>query len=47
VRPAIEDWRETKGLPRNPLSAFRESGYLEKITRERSAKNAAPVSTYA
>ena len=32
---------------RDPLSAFRESGYLEKITAERGAKNAAAVTSYA
>jgi L-rhamnose isomerase / sugar isomerase len=46
VRPAIEEWREANGLSRNPLAAFRQSGYMEEITRAR-AKNSAPVSTYA
>jgi L-rhamnose isomerase / sugar isomerase len=47
VRPAIEEWRESKGLPRDPMQAFRESGYLERITKERAAKNAQSVSSYA
>ncbi|MBV8069659.1 MAG: sugar isomerase [Acidobacteriaceae bacterium] len=47
VRPAIADWRASKGLPRNPLEAFRESGYLERITLERAEHNAATASTYA
>jgi L-rhamnose isomerase/sugar isomerase len=47
VRPAIRDWRDSKGLPRDPMEAFRESGYLERITKERAAKNAHNVSSYA
>jgi L-rhamnose isomerase / sugar isomerase len=47
VRPAIQEWRETKGLPKDPMEAFRQSGYLERITKERSAKNANNVSSYA
>ena len=47
VRPAICEWRAAHGLPEDPLEAFRESGYLEKITPERAAKNAASVTTYA
>ncbi len=47
VRPAIQEWRESKGLPRDPLKAFLESGYLERITKERSAKNLNTISSYA
>jgi L-rhamnose isomerase/sugar isomerase len=47
VRPEIASWRECKGLPKDPMAAFRESGYLERITRERSAKNSRNVSSYA
>jgi len=47
VRPLIRDWRRAKGLPENPLKAFRESGYLEKITRERREKNVAAAGSYA
>jgi L-rhamnose isomerase/sugar isomerase len=47
VRPAIRQWAESKGLPGNPLGAFRESGYLERITSERSARNRTSVSSYA
>ncbi len=47
VRPVIQEWRTSKGLPRNPMDAFRESGYLERITQERSARNQVIVSTYA
>jgi L-rhamnose isomerase / sugar isomerase len=47
VRPAIEEWRASKGLPTDPLNAFRESGYLERICKERAARNAQSVSSYA
>ncbi|HLZ41937.1 MAG TPA: TIM barrel protein [Candidatus Sulfotelmatobacter sp.] len=47
VRPALEQWRNSKGLPKDPLEAFRESGYLERITKERAAKNSSNVSSYA
>lgn len=47
VRPAIRDWARSHGLPEDPMDAFRQSGYLEKITAERSKKNAAAVSSYA
>ena len=47
VRPAIRDWARSRGLPEDPLAAFRQSGYLERITAERQAKNAAAISSYA
>jgi L-rhamnose isomerase/sugar isomerase len=47
VRPAIQDWRYSKGLPKDPMEAFRQGGYLERITKERAAKNAHNVSSYA
>ena len=47
VRPAIREWRSAKGLPQDPMRAFRESGYLERITQERSAKNLAGITSYA
>jgi len=47
VRPAIQDWRDSKGLPKDPMEAFRQSGYLERITQERAAKNSHNVSSYA
>ena len=47
VRPVIQEWRNSKGLPRNPLEAFRQSGYLEQITKERAARNSRNVSSYA
>jgi L-rhamnose isomerase/sugar isomerase len=47
VRPVIREWRRSKGLPENPMEAFRSSGYLERVTRERGARNAAIVTSYA
>jgi L-rhamnose isomerase / sugar isomerase len=47
VRPAIQEWRRSKGLPEDPLEAFHQSGYLERITKERAEKNAHNVSSYA
>ena len=47
VRPAIVEWARSKGLPENPLDAFRQSGYLEQITAERAGKNAVSASSYA
>ena len=45
--PAIQEWRVSKGLPTDPLKAFRENGYLQRITKERTARNARSVSSYA
>src|SRR5271154_130829 len=47
VRPAIREWRQSKGLPADPMDAFRQSGYLERISKERAAKNSQSVSSYA
>jgi L-rhamnose isomerase/sugar isomerase len=47
VRPAIRDWRRSRNLPEDPLPAFRSSGYLERITRERSEKNRNATASYA
>ena len=47
VRPQIQEWRQTKGLPSDPLKVFQQSGYLERITRERGARNSSDVSSYA
>ncbi|CAL8976655.1 D-apiose isomerase [Tessaracoccus sp. O5.2] len=35
VRPMLAEWRESRGLPGNPMKAFAESGYLAKIAEER------------
>jgi L-rhamnose isomerase / sugar isomerase len=47
VRPIIEAWRKSQGLPENPLRALYDSGYIVKITQERSEKNKAALSSYA
>ena len=47
VRPVIQDWRDSKGLPRDPLKAFLDSGYMERITKERASRNPHLVSSYA
>jgi L-rhamnose isomerase/sugar isomerase len=47
VRPVLREWRRSHGLPEDPMQAFRESGYLERITSERKARNAVVVTTYA
>ena len=39
VRPAIQEWRRLRGLPSDPMDAFRQSGYLERITQERAQRN--------
>ena len=47
VRPAIREWRRSKGLAEDPLLAFRKSGYLEQAARERAERNRTSVSSYA
>lgn len=47
VRPAIQDWRKSNGLPPNPMEAFLQSDYLQRISRERGERNRAAVSSYA
>ena len=43
----IAEWRAARGLPADPLDAFRQSGYLERITNERSGRAAPDGSAYA
>lgn len=47
VRPVIQEWRDSRGLPRDPLKAFQESGYLQRISKERAAKNSQSITSYA
>ncbi|HTS67402.1 MAG TPA: TIM barrel protein [Terriglobia bacterium] len=47
VRPAIREWRKSKGLAAEPLQAFRTSGYTARAERERGAKNKGSVASYA
>ncbi len=46
VRPLAAAWRQARGLPADPLAALRESGYVERIGRERGSRRSA-VSSYA
>lgn len=38
VRPMISEWRTAKGLAVDPLDAFRQSGYLDRITAQRAQR---------
>src|SRR5262249_9340261 len=46
VRPTIVEWRAANRVPANPMAAFRESGYLERVTEARRHR-AAAASSYA
>ena len=35
VRPALAEWRESRGLPADPMAAFAASGYLARIAADR------------
>ncbi len=35
VRPALAEWRASRGLPEDPMAAYAASGYQEKIEAER------------
>ncbi|HEY8700449.1 MAG TPA: L-rhamnose isomerase [Arthrobacter sp.] len=35
VRPGLAEWRESRGLPADPMAAFAASGYQEKINTDR------------
>jgi L-rhamnose isomerase/sugar isomerase len=35
VRPALAEWRESRGLPADPMRAFADSGYLARIAADR------------
>jgi L-rhamnose isomerase/sugar isomerase len=47
VRPIVKEWRQSRGLPEDPLAALAESGYVQRISAERGAKMAATVTSYA
>jgi L-rhamnose isomerase/sugar isomerase len=47
VRPVLQKWRTSHGLPAEPLEALRKSGYVERITADRRERNASAVTTYA
>ncbi len=46
VRPAIREWRQARQLPPDPLEAFRESGYVERVTARRGGRTSTS-SSYA
>ncbi len=35
VRPALAEWRASRGLPADPLAAYAASGYQQQIAEER------------
>jgi len=41
VRPVINEWRKSRGLSPEPLRAFRESRYAERIAKERKERRIA------
>jgi L-rhamnose isomerase / sugar isomerase len=41
VRPALREWRKSRGLAADPLRAFRESGYAARIAKERKERRIA------
>lgn len=47
VRPFLAEWRRSRKLPADPLAAFRESGYTERIARERGPRKQGGESRYA
>jgi L-rhamnose isomerase/sugar isomerase len=47
VRPVLLQWRRSHGLPADPLAAFRETGYLQRISKERGERHSTMVSSYA
>jgi L-rhamnose isomerase/sugar isomerase len=46
VRPAIREWRRARHLPADPLEAFRESGYVDRVAARRAGRTSTP-SSYA
>ena len=47
TRPLVSAWAVARGLPADPLHAFRESGYLDEVTRQRGDRNLSSVTSYA
>jgi L-rhamnose isomerase/sugar isomerase len=47
VRPLLADYRRARGLPGDPLLAFRGSGYSERAARERGAEKRRDSTSYA
>ena len=47
VRPLLADFRMARKLPPDPLLAFRESGYAERVARERAPRKTGNAGGYA
>jgi L-rhamnose isomerase / sugar isomerase len=47
VRPLLMEWRRSRGLPEDPLAAFRASGYLQRISKDRAERRTVQVNSYA
>jgi L-rhamnose isomerase/sugar isomerase len=47
VKPILSAWRESKGLPIDPLQALRDSDEIERRAKERGAGKPTEVSAYA
>lgn len=47
VRPALREWRKSKGLAEDPLAAFRSSGYEARAARDRADRNRQMAASYA
>jgi L-rhamnose isomerase/sugar isomerase len=47
VRPIVREWRAARGLPVDPLGELYKSGYVGETEKERGARNAGSVSSYA
>src|SRR5580692_1150929 len=47
VRPIVKEWRLAKGLPADPMQAFRESGHAERTVTEAPGRKLAAPDGYA
>jgi len=47
VRPAVGMWRKSRGLPLDPQEALRETGYIERITKDRAKRKTTAPPSYA
>ncbi|MCC6677917.1 MAG: TIM barrel protein [Phycisphaerales bacterium] len=47
VRPFLADYRAARGLPRDPLDAFRQSGYLARAAADRAPRKRNTTASYA
>ncbi len=47
IRPRVREWRESKGLPLDPLAELTRSGYVKEAEQRRGARNANLIATYA